>query len=167
MTEKYKILIVDDESVVRQAFMRILSSERCTVEAVSNGPDALVRMQQQRFDVVLLDLKMPGIDGMTVLRTIKACWPETEVIVVTGYAAIETAKQSVTLGAFDYMAKPVGPDEVVNVTNDALLHKGWALHREPPASDPSSEWADSPLSVPPGAWAASPHDATVYNRSPS
>jgi len=133
MSGKVKILIVDDESVVRQAFVRILSSERCSVEAVSNGPDALRRMREQAFDVVLLDLKMPGMDGMTVLRTIKENWPESEVIIVTGYAALETAKESVALGAFDYVAKPVGPEEVIHVTNEALLHKGWALRHEPHA----------------------------------
>jgi CheY-like chemotaxis protein len=133
MSDKVKILIVDDESVVRQAFVRILSSDRCIVEAVSNGPDALRRMREQAFDVVLLDLKMPGMDGMTVLRTIKQNWPESEVIIVTGYAALESAKESVALGAFDYVAKPVGPEEVLNVTNEALLHKGWALRREPRA----------------------------------
>ncbi len=133
MSGKVKILIVDDESVVRQAFVRILSSERCSVEAVSNGPDALSRMREQAFDVVLLDLRMPGMDGMTVLRTIKENWPESEVIIVTGYAALESAKESVALGAFDYVAKPVGPEEVLNVTNEALLHKGWALRREPHA----------------------------------
>jgi DNA-binding NtrC family response regulator len=131
MSSKVKILIVDDESVVRQAFVRILSGDRCIVEAVDNGADALQKMRQQPFDVVLLDLKMPGMDGMTVLRTIKENWPESEVIIVTGYAAVQTAKESVALGAFDYMAKPVGPDEVINATNEALLHKGWALRREP------------------------------------
>jgi DNA-binding NtrC family response regulator len=131
MSSKVKILIVDDESVVRQAFVRILSSDRCIVEAVDNGADALQKMREQPFDVVLLDLKMPGMDGMTVLRTIKENWPESEVIIVTGYAALQTAKESVALGAFDYMAKPVGPDEVISVTNEALLHKGWALRREP------------------------------------
>jgi DNA-binding NtrC family response regulator len=131
MSSKVKILIVDDESVVRQAFVRILSSDRCIVEAVDNGADALRKMREQPFDVVLLDLKMPGMDGMTVLRTIKENWPESEVIIVTGYAALQTAKESVALGAFDYMAKPVGPDEVISVTNEALLHKGWALRREP------------------------------------
>ena len=131
MSSKVKILIVDDESVVRQAFVRILSSDRCIVEAVDNGAEALRKMRERPFDVVLLDLKMPGMDGMTVLRTIKENWPESEVIIVTGYAALQTAKESVALGAFDYMAKPVGPDEVISVTNEALLHKGWALRREP------------------------------------
>jgi len=134
MSDKVKILIVDDESVVRQAFVRILSSERCVVDTASNGADALRKMHAQPYDVVLLDLKMPGMDGLTVLRTIKQLWPESEVIVVTGYAAVDTAKESVALGAFDYVAKPVGPEEVINVTNEALIHKGWALRREPAAA---------------------------------
>lgn len=134
MSDKVKILIVDDESVVRQAFVRILSSERCIVDTASNGADALGKMHAQPYDVVLLDLKMPGMDGLTVLRTIKQLWPESEVIVVTGYAAVDTAKESVALGAFDYVAKPVGPEEVINVTNEALIHKGWALRREPAAA---------------------------------
>lgn len=133
MSDKVRILIVDDESVVRQAFVKVLSSEHCIVEAVSNGPDALQRMRQHPFDVVLLDLRMPDMDGMTVLRTIKQTWPDSEVIIVTGYAALQTAKESVSLGAFDYLAKPVAPDEVINATHGALLHKGWALRRERPA----------------------------------
>jgi DNA-binding NtrC family response regulator len=134
MSDKVKILIVDDESVVRHAFVRILSSERCAVDTASNGAEALAKMHAQPYDVVLLDLKMPGMDGLTVLRTIKQLWPESEVIVVTGYAAVDTAKESVALGAFDYVAKPVGPEEVINVTNEALIHKGWALRREPAAA---------------------------------
>ena len=131
MSNQVRILIVDDEPGIQQAFVRVLSSARCRAEAVGNGQAALQRMQQQEFDDVLLDLRMPGMDGMTVLRTIKKNWPDSEVIIVTGYAALETAKESVALGAFDYLAKPVGPDEVINATNGALLHKGWALRRDP------------------------------------
>lgn len=134
MSNKVQILIVDDESVVRHAFERILSSERCDVTAVGSGPEALQAMAQQPFDVVLLDLRMPGMDGMTVLRTIKQNWPDSEVVVITGYAALQTAKESVALGAFDYLAKPVGPQEVIHVTREALVHKGWALRHERPAA---------------------------------
>jgi DNA-binding NtrC family response regulator len=134
MSNKVQILIVDDESVVRHAFERILSSDRCDVTAVASGPEALQAMAFQSFDVVLLDLRMPGMDGLTVLRTIKQNWPESKVIVITGYAALQTAKDSVALGAFDYLAKPVGPQDVIRVTRDALVHKGWALRRDRPAA---------------------------------
>ena len=93
-----------------------------------NGKDALQVMEQQPFDVVLLDQRMPGMDGMEVLKAIKEKWPESEVIMITGYPAVESAKQAVSLGAYDYLAKPVGPDQVIEAANGAMLHKRWALH---------------------------------------
>lgn len=131
MNTKTKILVVDDEEVVRLCHLRTLASEHCAVAAVTNGDAALQAMAQEKYDIVLLDLKMPGMDGMSVLKAIKQNWPESEVIIITGYPAVDTAKQAVTLGAFDFLAKPVGPDDVINVTNSALLHKRWALRREP------------------------------------
>ena len=130
MSSRVKILIVDDDSTVRQAFERILASEHCDVVAVPGGAEALQAMDAQRFDVVLLDLRMPGLDGLSVLRAIKQDWPATEVVVITGYAALDTAKASVALGAFDYLAKPVGPQDVIKVTREALSHKGWTLRPE-------------------------------------
>ena len=130
MSSRVKILIVDDDTVVRQAFERILASEHCDVVAVSSGAEALQAMDAQRYDVVLLDLRMPGLDGLSVLRAIKQDWPATEVVVITGYAALDTAKASVALGAFDYLAKPVGPQDVIKVTREALSHKGWTLRPE-------------------------------------
>ncbi len=130
MLEKAKILVVDDEEIVRFAFLRALVGQRCNVEMVRNGVDALEAMRQRPYDVVLLDLRMPGMDGMTVLKTIKQNWPESEVIIITGYPAVESAKEAVTLGAFDYLAKPVGPDDVINAANGAMLHKRWALRCE-------------------------------------
>lgn len=131
MTEKTKILVVDDEEVVRLCLARTLSDERCNVQVVTNGQDALRMMEQHPFDVVLLDVRMPGMNGMTVLETIKQKWPDSEVIIITGYPEVESAKQAVTLGAYDYLAKPVGPEEVIQAANGALQHKRWALHREP------------------------------------
>ena len=120
MNEKAKILVVDDEEVVRLSYVRTLAGEHCSVEVVKNGHDALQMMGQQAFDVVLLDLRMPGMDGMTVLKNIKENWPESEVIIITGYPAVESAKEAVTLGAYDYLAKPAGPDEVINAANGAM-----------------------------------------------
>lgn len=130
MIEKAKILVVDDEEVVRLSHARTLAGEHCNVKVVWNGTDALQVMGQDSFDVVLLDLRMPGMDGMAVLKTIKEKWPESEVIIITGYPTVESAKQAVSLGAYDYLAKPVGPDDVINAANGAMLHKRWALHRD-------------------------------------
>jgi len=130
MTAKANILVIDDEEVVRRSYIRTLASEYCNVEAAWNGKDALKAMEERPFDVVLLDQRMPEMDGMTVLRRIKEKWPESEVIMITGYPAVESAKQAVALGAYDYLAKPVGPDDVINAANGAMLHKRWALRCE-------------------------------------
>jgi DNA-binding NtrC family response regulator len=92
-------------------------------------------MEQQSFDVVLLDLRMPGMDGMAVLKKIKQKWPESEVVIITGYPTIESAKEAVRLGAYDYLAKPVGPLDVINATDGALTRKRWALHKDPTGGD--------------------------------
>ena len=131
MFAKPNVLIVDDDEVVRLSHLRSLQSACCDIEAVGDGEDALRIMEQQSFDVVLLDLRMPGMDGMSVLRAIKQKWPESEVIVITGYPTLETAKEAVRLGAYDYLAKPVGPVEVINATDGAITRKKWALHKTP------------------------------------
>lgn len=129
MIKKAEILVVDDEEIVRLSFARSLKSDYCNVEMACNGQDALRVMGDRAFDVVLLDLMMPGMDGMAVLKAIKKQWPESEVIIITGYPAVETAKEAVTLGAYDYLAKPAGPDDVIHAANSAVLHKRWALRR--------------------------------------
>ncbi len=130
MCNTAKILIVDDNEVVRLSHLRSLRSTRCTAEAVWNGRQALDAMEQEAFDVVLLDLRMPEMDGLDVLKAIKARWPEIEVVIITGYPSIESAKEAVRLGAYDYLAKPVGPDDVINVANNAMRQKEWTLHTE-------------------------------------
>jgi DNA-binding NtrC family response regulator len=131
MCTKSNVLIVDDDEVVRLSHLRSLKSVCCDAETADDGEDALRLMERQSFDVVLLDLRMPGMDGMSVLKTIKRKWPESEVVVITGYATIETAKEAVRLGACDYLAKPVGPVEVINATGAAITRKKWALHKVP------------------------------------
>ena len=130
MDEKKRILVVDDEEVVRLSHIRTLASMHCDVEVVRDGSEALRVMEQRPADVVLLDLRMPGMDGMAVLKTIKQRWPETEVVIITGYPTVETAKEAVRLGAYDYLAKPVGPDDVINVANGAMTQKKWALRQD-------------------------------------
>ena len=130
MNRKPRILIVDDEELVRRSYARLLSGAHCNTEAALNGEDALHAMARERFDVILLDLRMPGPDGMTVLKSIKEKWPESEVVVITGYPTIETAKEAVRLGAYDYLAKPVDPDKVILAAHGAALRKRWALHQE-------------------------------------
>ncbi len=131
MSDKSRILIVDDDEVVRRSYLRSLERISRNVEAASDGEEALQTMEQNPFDVVLLDLRMPGQDGLSVLRTIKQKWPESEVVIITGYPTVDSAKEAMKLGAYDYVAKPVGPQDVIQVTDGAITHKQWALHRVP------------------------------------
>ena len=133
MKYKANILIVDDAEVVRLSYLRSLAEARFTVEAVRDGTEALSIMELQSFDVVFLDLRMPGPDGISVLREMKRMWPESEVVIITGFPTIKTAKEAVQLGAYDYLVKPVSPHDVIEAANDALTHKGWALRTEGPA----------------------------------
>ena len=137
MNAKTNILVVDDEEIVRRAHTRTLAGNRCDVRGVLNGQEALTAMEEQPFDVVLLDLRMPGMDGMTVLKMMKQRWPESEVIIITGYPSVETAKEAIRLGAYDYLAKPVPPTEVIEAANGAMNRKRWTVHRERSASGPN------------------------------
>jgi DNA-binding NtrC family response regulator len=130
MNDKASILIVDDEEVVRRSHLRSLAETGCYTEAAEDGDKAIHVLEQRPFDVVLLDLRMPGLDGMDVLKTIKHRWPNCEVVVITGYPTIETAKEAVRLGAHNYIAKPVGPDEVIRAANEAMTQKRWAMRSE-------------------------------------
>lgn len=131
MSRKPDILIVDDEEVVRRSFSRILDGAQCRPDAVASGDEALRAMERHPYDVVLLDLRMPGTDGIGVLKAIKSKWPESEVVVITGYPSLETAKESVRLGACDYLAKPLGPEELIGAALGAVVRKQWTLHRDP------------------------------------
>jgi DNA-binding NtrC family response regulator len=130
MNEKSNILVVDDEEIVRLSHLRLLASEDRHIAAVWNGVEALREMERDCFDLVLLDLRMPGMDGMSVLRMIKQRWPESEVVVITGYPSMETAKEAIRLGAYDYLAKPVNPDDIIKVASSAITQKKWALQRD-------------------------------------
>ena len=127
MRDKPRILIVDDVEVVRQSYAAILSGADCETQMAPDGNEALREMASNPADVVLLDLRMPGPDGLSVLETIKQKWPDAEVVVITGYPTVDSAKKAVRLGAYDYLAKPVGPDEVIQAARGALLRKQWAL----------------------------------------
>jgi DNA-binding NtrC family response regulator len=131
MDERIRVLVVDDEEVVRLGYRRVLSGDGFRVMSAGGGTEALELMAEKPFDVVLLDLRMPGMGGLEVLQAIKERWPESEVVVVTGYPSLETAKEAVKLGAYDYLAKPVVPETVIRATTGAWMQKRWAIQREP------------------------------------
>ena len=115
-----RILVVDDEEIVCESGRRILEEENYDVETALGGREAFEKMRQHPFDVVITDLKMPGIDGMEVLETVHREFPDTIVIMITGFSTVETAVEAMKLGAFDYIPKPFTPDEVTVVVRKAL-----------------------------------------------
>jgi DNA-binding NtrC family response regulator len=120
---KGKILVIDDEDIVRTSCSRALVPEGHEVKAAKNGLDGLKMISEEKFDLVLTDLKMPDMDGIEVLRRIKEGWPEVEVIIITGYQTVDTAVKSIKLGAFDYIEKPFTPDALIAAVAKALDRK--------------------------------------------
>ena len=115
-----RILVVDDEEIVIRSCLRILGDCGYVVEAVQSGGDALRKVEESHYDVLILDIMMPKIDGLEVLQRVKEAHPDIDVIMVTGLSQIETAVRAMKLGAFDYLPKPFDPDELKLVVQRAL-----------------------------------------------
>ncbi len=127
MTEQPRILIVDDEQIVRESLTNWLKEESYQVEAAENGTLALEKIRQSPFQVVLLDLKMPGMDGIQVLTELKKDFPDIEVIIMTAYGSVNTAVEAIKAGAYDYIVKPFDPEEVALLIKKILEHKNLIL----------------------------------------
>jgi two-component system phosphate regulon sensor histidine kinase PhoR len=110
MPAPLRILVVDDEKVIRDGCARALSGQEHQVATAQDGSTGLDRLKTEAFDIVLLDLMMPGVDGFTVLKWIKQHRPDTQVIVITGYATVQKAVEAMKSGAFDFVGKPFTPD---------------------------------------------------------
>jgi len=115
-----KILIVDDDKTVRASLERLLVGEGYRVTMARSGVDALGILDQGEFALVMLDLRMPQLGGMTVLQHLRTRHPNTPVIVMTGFPSIENAKEAIELGAFDFLLKPLDPDTTRGVVSSAL-----------------------------------------------
>jgi len=115
-----RVLVVDDEPVVVNSMRRSLTRRGCRVDEAFSGNDALNRILSEMYDLVLLDMRMPDSSGLELLPTIKKHRPALPVVMVTGYASIETAVEAIQRGASDYMAKPFTPDELYSVVNRAI-----------------------------------------------
>ncbi|MBA7594744.1 Glycine cleavage system H protein [subsurface metagenome] len=114
------ILIVDDELVICKSCKKILERSNHNIDYVLTGQEALKNIKEKEYEIVITDLKMPGIDGMKLLDIVKETFKEVDVIMITGYASIDTAVEAMKLGAFDYIPKPFTPDELRSVTSRAL-----------------------------------------------
>ncbi|MBI4669845.1 MAG: response regulator [Elusimicrobia bacterium] len=115
-----KILVIDDEEIIRERLKSLLTLDEYEVCVAEDGPKGLEVFQSESPQVVLLDIKMPGMDGIEVLQRLKKSAPDTEVIIITGHGGIETAIQALREGAFDYVNKPIEYDELVLSLKRAL-----------------------------------------------
>lgn len=117
---KGKILVIDDEDIVRLSCSRTLVPEGYELKMAKNGQEGIKMLEEESFDLVLTDLKMPNMDGIEVLGTIKEKWPKTDVVIVTGYQTVETAVKAIKLGAFDYIEKPFTPDTLIATVSNVF-----------------------------------------------
>jgi DNA-binding NtrC family response regulator len=116
-----RVLIVDDEEIVIRSCRRILSDTQLyAVDSAPDGAQALRKVDESDYDLMVLDIMMPGIDGLEVLQQVKERHPDIDVIMVTGLSQIQTAVKAMKLGAFDYLSKPFDPDELKHVVDRAL-----------------------------------------------
>jgi DNA-binding NtrC family response regulator len=120
---KGRILIVDDELVVRDSLGKWFLTEGYEVEMVACAREALEAILKREYDLALIDIKMPGMDGMELQNRLREADPDLLVIIMTGYASVDTAVQALKRGAYDYITKPFDPDELVHLVSKALEHR--------------------------------------------
>jgi len=123
MPEKPTVLFVDDEEDYLATLLKRMRKRHVDAVGVGSGEEALAYLAGSPVDVVVLDVRMPGMDGIETLRKIKKTTPLTEVIMLTGHASLEVAREGMELGAFDYLMKPVDIDELLYKLEDACKNK--------------------------------------------
>ncbi|MBL7177110.1 MAG: response regulator [Desulfobacteraceae bacterium] len=123
-----QVLLVDDEVDFLETLMKRMKKRNVDITGVKSGEEALLTLDQDSVDVVVLDVRMPGMDGIEALREIKKRHPLVEVIMLTGHANTEVAVQGMELGAFDYLMKPMDIDELLYKVEDA--HKNKVIQEE-------------------------------------
>lgn len=119
-TAKHSVLVIDDEPIVCHSVRRILSRQSCAVEEAFDVDAALQKMRLHKYDLVILDLKMPKQTGMEVLDSLHKNYPDVPVVMVTGFASIETAIEATKAGAYNFIPKPFTPEELTKVAQEAL-----------------------------------------------
>jgi DNA-binding NtrC family response regulator len=125
----FRVLFVDDETDFRETLIKRMQKRGVAAFGVPSGEEALSWLQQQAADIVVLDVRMPGMDGIQTLRAIKRDHPLLEVILLTGHASLEIAREGMQLGAFDYLMKPIDIDELLYKLEDAYQKKTIQQHK--------------------------------------
>lgn len=125
-----KILLVDDETVFTDNMSKLLSSRGYRVTAVNSGDAAICELERDEFSVVVLDFRMPGMDGLGVLSEIKRLGLPAQIVILTGHGSIDSAREALELGAFDYLTKPCEIDELVARVESAREARDDALEKD-------------------------------------
>ena len=167
---KAKILCVDDEEVILGSFRKILVLDGYSVDTVETGQEALGLIQKHHYDFVFTDLKMPMMDGVEVCKSVKHLRPDIDVIIITGYASVETAVETMKYGAMDYVQKPFTEDELIEFVKNTLIKRQDKIQKQLkpkvhithlPASD---DFAQSEFSIPGGVFISKNHTWASLNQ---
>ncbi len=134
-----RVLLVDDEESFVETLSKRLILRRLNVLTAANAGEALVILGHEQIDVVVLDVSMPDIDGIEATRMIRKAHPSVEVILLTGHASLEASMEGMTMGAFDYLLKPVSIDELIFKIEDADRHRTLRLNNSETPSSGSEE----------------------------
>jgi DNA-binding NtrC family response regulator len=135
MSEAVEVLLLDDEPIVGRRLKPALAKLGCQVEVYEDPKEAMQRLQEKQFHIVVTDIRMEDIDGMQVLEFVRQRWPETKVIMITGYAMMDLAREAMDKGAFDFIAKPFKPDDLRRVIVMAARHLGFEIDYQPAGDD--------------------------------
>ena len=127
---KAKILCVDDEEVILNSFRKILVLDGYSVDTVETGQEALGLIQKHHYDFVFTDLKMPLMNGVEVTKSVKHLRPDIDVVIITGYASVETAVETMRYGAMDYIQKPFTEEELLAFVKKALIKRQDKIHEK-------------------------------------
>ncbi len=116
----HKVLVLDDEKNIRLTVKRCLESPDLAVDDAISGEEALVKLSENTYHLLLLDLKLPGIDGMEILKTVRKLYPEMRVIIISAHGSIQTAVEAMKEGAVDFLEKPFAPSDIRQLVQKAL-----------------------------------------------
>jgi len=123
LTESVRIIVIDDEPSILESFKMILKIKDYDVSTFPDGPSALAQLEKGKFDMAFIDYKLPGMDGLEVLKKIKETDPEVEVVIVTAYATEASHANAITLGALEYLRKPFLMEEIYELVDRGLRRK--------------------------------------------
>jgi len=124
MEEKLQIMLIDDEEIVCKRLKTALENYGYSVDVFTDGNSAIEKLRERRYDVVVTDIRMDDVDGLQVLEAARSISPETKVIMITGYATAEVAREAQAKGAFDFIAKPFRPKDLLKLIEAARREGG-------------------------------------------